>query len=97
MYILYSFCIGLHVFHILTLAFQGPAPDDGIRTGPGYIVLLGQSDREPDTALERVQREEEPRVRDRYHQGLLQSISPNECLLHLISPISARIVFTNVC
>lgn len=64
MYILYSFCIGLHVFHILTLALQGPAPDDGIGTGSGYTVHLGQSDRKPDTALERVQWEEEPGVRD---------------------------------
>lgn len=64
MYILYSFCIGLHVYRILTLALQGPAPDDGIRTGPGYTVHLGQSDRKPDTALERVQWEEKPGVRD---------------------------------
>lgn len=64
MYILNNFCIGVHVYHILTLAFQGSAPDDSIRTGPGYTVHLGQPDREPYTALECVQREEEPGVRD---------------------------------
>lgn len=64
MYMLNNFCIGVHVYHILTLAFQGSAPDDSIRTGPGYTVHLGQPDREPYTALERVQREEESGVRD---------------------------------
>ena len=43
---------------------KGPAPDDCAGGEPVYSVYLGQPHRTPHTAVECVQRQEKPGIRD---------------------------------